>query len=404
MIKSFQKREIYIRKVKPFIDKNIIKVFTGQRRVGKSYMLFQVMDILRKKGVKENQIIYINKELNEFAQLKDHNDLISYIEKKIIEKVNYYLFIDEVQEIENFEKGLDHFFAKRNIDIYCTGSNANMLSGELASVLSGRYIEIKIFGLSYKEFFEFHNLQDDEETFLKYMRYGGLPFLKNLLLEDQIVYDYLRNIYDAILFKDIVKRHAIRNVSFLERLVEFVCDNIGSILSAKKISDFLKSQKINISPNIVMDYLSFLEQAFFVYKLKRKQIRGKKIFEIGEKYYLEDMGLRHSISGYRQTDINKIFENIVFLHLLIAGYTVHVGKDKDREVDFICEKGGNIEYFQVAYLLSEKKTIEREFNNLLDINDNFPKTVISADKYIQGEYKGIKHINIREFLKNVTDK
>jgi hypothetical protein len=153
-----------------------------------------------------------------------------------------------------------------------------------------------------------------------------------------------------------------------------------------------------------MDYLSFLEQAFFVYKLKRKQIRGKKIFEIGEKYYLEDMGLRHSISGYRQTDINKIFENIVFLHLLISGYTVHVGKDKDREVDFICEKGGNIEYFQVAYLLSEKKTIEREFNNLLDINDNFPKTVISADKYIQGEYKGIKHINIREFLKNVTDK
>ncbi|MFH1412724.1 MAG: ATP-binding protein [bacterium] len=397
MIKKYIKRKIYIDKIRPFIDKDIIKVIIGQRRVGKSYFLFQIMDLIKEKDKAAN-IIYINKELNEFDEIKNYQDLLAYIEKNSANKKKNYIFIDEIQDINKFEKALRNLKAKGKYDIYCTGSNAKLLSGELATYLSGRYIEIKIFSLSYIEFLNFHKLKESQDSFLKYIKYGGLPYLMNLELDDDVVYHYLKSIYNTVILKDVVSRYRIRNISFLKNLVEYLADNTGSLVSAKKISDFLKSQKINISPNIILDYLSFLVNAFFVFKVQRFDIQGKKIFEINDKYYFEDLGLRHAIVNYNQVDINKVLENLIFLHLQVLGYNVTVGQLKDKEVDFVCEKQGEKFYIQAAYLITEENK-EREFGNLLAIQDNYPKIVVSMDKLIdKGGYKGIKHMSIRDFL------
>ena len=288
--------------------------------------------------------------------------------------------------------------AEGGYDIYCTGSNAGLLSGELATYLSGRYIEIKVFCLSYIEFLDFHKLKNNTGAFLKYIKYGGLPYLINLKLKDDIVYDYLKNIYNTILFKDVVKRHKIRNIAFLERLTLYLADNTGSLVSAKKISDFLKSQKTNISPNVVLNYLSHLESAFFIFKVRRSEIAGKKIFEIGEKYYFEDLGLRHTLVGYRQTDISKILENLVYIYLKRSGYDITVGIHGKKEIDFVCQKKGERLYVQVAYMITDQRVHDREFGNLLNIKDNFTKIVVSMDEMATGEFKGIRHMHIREFL------
>ncbi len=397
MIKKYIKRKRYLDKIRPFIDKDIIKVIVGQRRVGKSYLLYQIMDAIKKMHQQPN-IIYINKELNKFDKLKNYQDLLVYVRKHSKKSVKNYIFIDEIQDIDEFEKALRDLISSEKYDIYCTGSNSNLLSGELATYLSGRYIEIQVFGLSYREFLIFHKLENKQGSLLKYIKYGGLPYLMHLELDDLIVYDYLKNVYNTILYKDIVSRYKIRNPAFLENLVEYLAENIGNIVSAKKISDFLKSQKINISPNIVINYLSFLSNAFFIFKTVRSDIKGKKIFEINDKYYFEDIGLRHSIIGYKQVDINKVLENLVFLHLRVLGYKVFVGKLGNKEIDFVCEKQGEKNYFQVAYLITEQNK-EREFGNLLSIKDNYPKFVISMDEFISNnKYKGIKHIHIRDFL------
>jgi len=398
MIKSYIKRKIYISKISPFINKDLIKVIVGQRRVGKSCLLFQIMDELKSWGVKKENIVYVNKELHEFDDIKDYRDLLAYIKQKGKSRKKTYLFIDEIQEITQFEKALRSLLAEGKYDIYCTGSNANLLSGELATYLSGRYIEIKIFSLSYQEFLFFHKLKSSKESLLKYIKYGGLPYLVNLELNDAVVYDYLKNIYSTILFKDVVGRHRIRNIDFLERLIDYLADNVGSVVSAKKISDFLKSQKTNISPNVVLNYLSFISEAFFVFKVSRAAISGKKIFEIGEKYYFEDLGLRHSIIDYKQVDIGKVLENLVFLHLKISGFDVKVGKLDNREVDFVCERAGEKIYVQVAYLITDTTVRDREFGNLLAIKDNYPKMVVSMDEMAGGKYKGIEHLNIIDFL------
>ncbi|MFH1829510.1 MAG: ATP-binding protein [Pseudomonadota bacterium] len=398
MIKKYIKRNYYLTKIKPFLDKDIIKVIVGQRRVGKSYMLFQIMDMIKEKH-NAAEIIYINKELHEFEHIQNHKDLINHIEKTAPKKkAKTYLFIDEIQDIQNFEKALRSLKATGKYDIYCTGSNATLLSGELATYLSGRYVEIKVHSLSYLEFLTFHKLKETEESFLKYIKYGGLPYLKHLELTDEVVYDYLRNVNNTILFKDIIARFNIRNVSFLEQLVDYLADNVGSIVSAKKISDFLKSQRINISPNVVLDYLSHLCSTFFIHKVQRTDIRGKKIFEINDKYYFEDLGLRHSIIRYKQTDINKVLENIIYNHLAIAGYDVMVGQLGSKEIDFVCEKGGERTYIQVAYVITDENR-EREFGNLLAIPDNYRKIVISTDSLISDtSFKGVEHVNLRSFI------
>jgi len=376
---------------------NIIKVMVGQRRVGKSVLLKQIAQFIKEQKEDPN-ILYIDKEDLSFEHIRNYQDLVNFAEeKKKADQLNFIL-IDEVQEIESFEKAIRHLQSSNDWDIYITGSNANLLSGELATYLSGRYIEIKVFTLSYQEFLIFHNLPNENQSLLKFFRYGGLPYLKHLALSDEIVFDYLKNIYAAILYKDLIARHNIRNVRFLDKLILFISDNTGSILSAKSINDFLKSQKISISHNVILDYLNYLCQAFFLFRVKRNDIKGKKILEFGEKYYFEDLGIRHAIGGYKNEDINKIIENVVFLHLLVQGYTVTVGKIADREIDFVAEKPNAKIYIQVAFTIPDQKVKDREFGNLLEIKDNFRKIVISMDEIQVDSYQGIEHMHLRKFL------
>jgi predicted AAA+ superfamily ATPase len=397
LIKNYIKRQLYLDQIIPYLDTPLIKVIVGQRRVGKSYILYQLIDYLEEINERIN-IIYINKELYDFDAINDYNDLMLFFQKhKVKDKKNYF-FIDEIQEIVGFEKCLRSIQANNEAEIVITGSNANLLSSELSSFLSGRYIEIKAYGLSYLEFLQFHAFENNETTFYKYLKFGGLPGLIHIPLEENLVYDYLRNIYAAILFKDVVKRNNIRNVSFLENLIKFVGDNVGSLFSAKRISDFLKFQQIKVTPNLVMDYLNFLENAFFIFKVKRSEIVGRKIFEIGEKFYFEDLGLRHSIMGYRQNDINKILENIVFIHLKMAGYQVTIGWENGREIDFVCERNSEKLYVQVAYLITDDQVRDREFGNLLSIQDNYPKLVLSMDRTDGNTFHGIIHKNIIDFI------
>ena len=395
---SYIKRPLYLNKIKPFIDKDVIKVFKGQRRVGKSYLLLQAMDYI-KEIHPQAIIIYINKELDEFWKLKDAQTLLDYVKEKKAEKGKTYLFIDEIQDIQEFEKALRSLLAEGLFDIYCTGSNAKLLSGELATLISGRYIEIEVFGLSYLEFLDFYKVADSDKALENYLHYGGLPFLIHLPMEDAVVYEYLKNIYQTILLKDVVSRFNIRNVAFLERLVRFLGDNIGSLVSSKKISDFLKSQQVNISPQVVLDYLNHIVSACFIYKVSRTDIEGKKVFEVGEKYYFEDIGMRNAIVGYKTTDIGKIMENVCYKHLRVCGYNILVGISGEKEIDFVCEKQGEKVYLQVCYLLSDEKTIEREYGNLLALKDNYPKIVVSMDAVKgQNTYQGIHSFHLREFL------
>jgi len=396
-------RPLYIEKIKPFIGKSLIKVLVGQRRVGKSYLLMQLRDLINTQEP-NTQIIYINKEQNEFSAIKNSDDLFDYLKKNVKENGKVALFIDEIQDIESFEITLRDLGTRKNFDIYCTGSNAYLLSGELATLLSGRYIEIKVFGLSYAEFLIFNKISDSVESFQDYMKFGGLPYLINLSKEIQVAYEYLTSIYNTILLKDVVARFNIRNVKFLENLVGFLSDNLGSIVSSKKISEYLKAQKINISPQVVIDYLGYLESSFLIFKVKRTGIEGKKIFEIGEKYFFEDVGIRNTIVGYKATDIHKILENIVYLHLKMAGYSVSVGVQGNKEIDFIAQKAGDKIYVQVAYMLTNQETINREFDNLLEIADNFPKYVLTMDEIAEtSTYKGIIRMHIKDFCLKILN-
>ena len=397
MNKIYQKRPYYLNKIIPFMGSELIKVLIGQRRVGKSYILFQLIDEIKSKDKKAN-IIYINKEENEYENIINYKDLINYAESRTVKGAKNYLFIDEIQDIENFEKALRHLAAKKMFDIYCTGSNAKLLSSEIATGLSGRYIEIQVHALSYQEFLQFHNLKTSDETFLKYIRYGGLPYIANLELRDEVVYGYLQSIYNTIILKDVVARFKIRNINFLNRLLEYVADNIGSLVSANRISDFLKSQKTKTTPNIVLNYLSYLCSSFIIREVNRADIKGKKIFEINEKYYWEDLGLRNSLVGYKATEIGQMLENLVFLHLSRLGFKINVGQLDNKEIDFVAEKEGRKIYIQVAYLISNKAVKEREFGNLLAIPNNYSKIVVSMDKVIGDDYEGIKHYQAIDFL------
>ena len=390
-------RDGYFEQIEPYIGDSLIKVLIGQRRVGKSFILFQIMEEI-KKNYPTAEIVFIDKEDYLFDSIKNYSDLMQYLQSKKISSNKTFLFIDEVQDIFEFEKALRSLQAKGDYDIYITGSNATLLSGDLATYLSGRYIQIRIFALTYIEFLKFHNLQDNKESLQKYIKYGGMPHLINLRNEERIYYEYLRNVFDTIVLRDVISRYKIRNVNFLYDLIHFLADNTGSVVSAKRISDYLKSQKINLLPKSVLEYLYYLETVFFVERVKRTEIGGRKIFEIGDKFYFEDLGMRHSLIPFQQKDISKVLENLVYHHLRAMKFEVFVGKQNDREIDFVAEKNGKIQYIQVAYLISDNKTHDREFGNLLNIKDNCPKMVISMDEFADGDFKGIEHWNIRKFL------
>lgn len=390
-------RKSYIERIKPFIGKQIIKALTGQRRVGKSYLLFQLIATIRETD--ENaKIIYINFEDLAFSHIKSANELNDYILDNLAPEGKTYVFIDEIQEIQDFERALRSLVLNENIDLYCTGSNANLLSGELATVLSGRFIEIKVYSLSYPEFLIFHMLNDSTKSLEAYLKWGGLPYLIQLPKKEEVIFEYLKNIYTTIIYRDIVQRFSVRNLRFLEQLILFLADNTGSLFSAKKISDFLKSQRINIAPNQVQVYLNHLENAFIVHRVERYDIIGKRLFEIGEKYYFENLGIRNAIWGYRIEDRAKIIENVVYNHLIFRGYSVKVGVLASAEIDFICEKEAEKLYVQVALSINEIQTLNREFGNLLKIKDNYPKLVVTLDDFTGNSYEGIQHQTLQSFL------
>jgi len=390
-------REKYLDKTAPFIDKRLIKVFTGQRRVGKSCVLKQTAEHIKRLD-KKSHAIYIDKEDLSFAGIKSAVDLHDYVKANTKKGAVNCVFIDEIQEIDGFETALRSLLLDKAYDIYCTGSNAMMLSGEISTYLSGRYVEIEVGALSFPEFLQFHRLENGEEALRLYLRYGGLPFLKHLELRDDVAFDYLRGVYNTILYRDIIRRRALRNSVFLENLTHFLADNVGQLFSAQNISAYLKSQASKVSVSQVVNYLRFLTDSYMIRGVRRVDISGKKIFEIGEKYYFEDIGLRNAFWEYRPDDIGKLMENAVFKHLLYRDYDVKVGQIGGSEIDFACQKNGERLYIQVCYLLNSESTIEREFGNLEKIKDNYPKMVVSMDNISANSRNGITHTRLGDFL------
>jgi len=399
MEENLNPREGYIKRIKPFIDKQIIKILTGQRRVGKSYLMKLLIQEIKQQG--EVNVLYIDKEQEQYAHLTDHKQLYDYVKSNLQCDRNNYLFIDEVQEITEFQRCLRSLLNENLCDIYCTGSNAQILSGELATQLAGRYVEFNVHSLSYSEFLQFNQLDDHDESLDLYLTIGGMPYQHHIGTEPAVVFEYLKNVYASILLKDVVSRENIRNVSMLENLVAFLADNTGSLFSAQNISKYLKSQHINLPTQTVINYLRALTNAYFIHKSERAEVNGLKIFEIGEKYFFEDLGIRNCIRGFNfRKDIGKLIENAVFMHLLRSGYQVYTGRDGDREIDFIAEKDGERVYVQACYLLSDEKTIQREFGNLMQIGDHYPKYVVTMDTFNAGTtFKGIRQLHLRQFLK-----
>lgn len=392
-------RPQYTERIAPFIGKNIIKVLTGQRRIGKSFILRQVMEEIRRKDP-EAHIISINKELEQFRDIRTHEDLSHHLKLLLNKPVAHYLFIDEVQEIEGFQFCLRSLLAEEKCDIFCTGSNAQMLSGELATHLAGRSVSFDVHSLSYREFLTFHRLETGQESLKKYLTFGGMPYLAHIGLKADVPFEYLRSVYSTILLKDTVAREKIRNVHFLEDLVAYLADNIGNLFSANNISKFLKSQRVDLSPQVTLNYLRALNNAYLIHRVSRAEVGGMKIFETGEKFYFEDIGISHAIRGFNfRRDVHKVMENAVYLHLIQQGYSVHVGQLKEQEIDFVGDKSGDKLYVQVSLSVADEKTAAREFGNLLAVQDNYPKYVVTFNDMILGDnQEGIRHMNLEEFL------
>jgi predicted AAA+ superfamily ATPase len=393
-------RTIYLDKIRPFYNQPLIKILTGQRRVGKSRMMMQMNTELQKLNP-EGNFIFIDKEKFEFDDIIDYKTLMQYVMAKSEAKKMNYLFIDEVQEIDGFEKALRSLATENNFDIYCTGSNANIFSGNMATYLSGRQIQIEVRSLSFNEFLAFNELPAQKESLFRYLKYGGLPYLMHLPDDDGVINDYLGNILSTILYRDVLGRNQIRDIAFLNNLLKFTADNTGNLLSVRNISDYLKSQRNVKSVSVIQNYLQFLSNACLINSSPKMDIQGMKIFESGEKYYFQDLGIRNFIIGYRAQDITKLIENAVYNQLRLLDYRVFTGKSGDKEIDFIAEKNNERIYLQVTYLLSSEKVFQREFGNLDQINDHYPKYVISADEMpIMNSYRGIKHIKLIDFLTN----
>lgn len=396
-------RSDYTERIERAFGKGVIVALTGQRRVGKSCIMAQVMRHIG--SLPQANVVYLNKEKNEFDGIRDYNDLLGFANGRLSKEKDNYLFIDEIQDIDGFERVLRSLQADDACQIMVTGSNAKMLSSELTTYLSGRHIDYHIHSLGYEEFLLFHKMPDGDEALTAYLQYGGLPQLGRMGLDDrELVDDYLESVYSTILLKDIVERGQIRNVSLLKTLVRFMADNIGKLFSATSIVNFLKGQRVDTSAKVILNYLDLLCDAYIINRVSRYDIHGKRIFELGDKYYFEDLGLRnHIVGGNRSADIEKVMENAVYLHLLRMGYKVYVGQLHKTEIDFVAEKNGSTVYVQVAYLLTSQETINREFGNLKLIDDNHPKYVISLDRMMGSvNADGIRHIYLRDFLKMRT--
>lgn len=394
------RRQSYIDKIEKYLGKETIIVLVGQRRVGKSCILKMIRD--DKMADSDNNVIYIDKEKWQYDAIQTYRDLNEYIEKHWANDKYNYILIDEVQDIEEFERSVRSFRTEPNTDIIITGSNASMLSNELSTLIGGRYKEIYIQSLSYNEFLEFHNLSDNDESLSLYIQYGGMPGLAKIGLEEDDAREYQIDIYHTVLLKDVIMRNQIRNVSFLENLVRFLADNIGKLISANSIAKYMKSQGESITSSVVINYISFLCEAYILHKVNRYDIHGKRVFENNDKFYFEDNGVRNAIAGgTREGDIEKVIENIIYEHLIRLGYQVYVGQLQAGEIDFVCTKPeGQRIYVQASFIIAEQATREREFGNLRSIKDNYPKYVISMTPLLtKNDDDGITHIHLRKFLR-----
>ena len=395
------KRDNYLKRIIDAKDTEFIKVITGVRRSGKSTLLLMFKDYLLKEKIKEENIIYINFESAKYDDIKNYKDLYKYVEKKI-KKDKVYLLLDEVQNVEAFEKAINAFKVDFDIDIYMTGSNAYLLSSELSTLLSGRYIEIKMYPLSFKEYLIFNNYDNNNllDKFNEYLKYGGLPAITLIKNNNELVLSYLNDIYNTIVKKDIIDRNKIKDTALLENIIKYLANNIGSQISSTKISDYLNSNKIipNSNHQTIDNYLNMLEKSFIIYKADRSDIKSKAILKTLGKYYIADIGIRNVIIGYRNIDEEQLLKNVVYLELLRRGYKVSIGKISEYEVDFVAENPNNIKYFQVTKSLINEDVKTREIRSLESINDNYEKIILTMDKTINNDFNGIKVLNIIDWL------
>ena len=393
-------RQNYLNKIEKYLGKDTIIVLTGQRRVGKSYTLRMLRDIKSKD--ESNNVIYVDKEKKCFDHIKTYQDLNAYIDTHYQSGKMNYILVDEIQEILEFERTVRSYITEPDAEVVVTGSNANMLSKELSTIIGGRYKEIYVQSLNYKEFLQFHNLHDSDDALSKYIQFGGLPGLVKIGLDEDDAIEYQKDVLSTVLLKDVISRNNIRNVPFLEKMTNFIADNIGKIVSATSISKFMKSQGTNVSPDTIIDYAQYLEDAYIIHKVNRYDIHGKRLFESNDKFYFEDHGLRNAqAEGTREGDIEKVIENIIYQHLVSLGYKVNVGQLQAGEIDFVCTKkaGAKRIYIQAAYIVADSETREREFGNLHNIKDNYPKYVVSMTPLVtRNDDNGITHLHLRNFL------
>lgn len=396
-------RPNYLAQLKPFINQPLIKIITGIRRSGKSTVLKLLQDELVQQGIEQSQIIYMNFESFAFNDYKTAEKMYQFVQNKITDSKKYYLLLDEIQEVNDWEKAVNAFMVDFNVDLYITGSNSHLLSSELATYLAGRYIEISIFTLSFAEYLTFkqtysHQAPNERLLWHDYIQKGGFPIVHITDYTMETVYKIVQDIYSSVILRDTVQRHKIRDVEVLERVIKYAFDNIGNTFSGKNVADYFKSQMRKVDVNTVYNYLTALESAFILHRVERFDIKGKEILKTQEKFYLGDISLLYATMGFKQTFISGVLENIVFLELKRRGYHVYIGKLNQQEIDFIAEKQGQKIYIQVAYKLESEQTILREFSPLLDIADNYPKFVITMDEFWQENRDGIQHLYITDFL------
>lgn len=396
---KIQLRQTYIDKIENYLGKDFIIVLVGQRRVGKSYTLKMIRDLKGQDG--NNNIIYIDKEKAEFDFIKTYQDLNEYIKSKYVRGKMNYILVDEIQDIEQFERTVRSYYSEPDAEVIITGSNAKMLSGDLSTLIGGRYKEIYIQSLSYKEFLQFHSLEDNDDSLAKYIQYGGLPGLVRIGLDEEDAREYQKDIYNTVLLKDVIIRNKIRNVVFLENLTHFLADSVGKLISANSIAKFMKSQGQSITSTTIIEYTKYLVEAYILQKVNRYDIHGKKLFESNDKYYFEDHGVRNAlVGGRREGDIEKIIENIIYQQLIRLGYEVTVGQLQAGEIDFVCtQKGGKRIYIQASFMIIDDATRDREFGSLESVKDNYPKYVISMTPLVtKSDSNGITHLGLRTFL------
>ncbi len=398
-----QARPNYINAIKKFIDKEQVKVITGIRRSGKSTVLRLLREELLLYGVNDKHIIELNFESFACSDLQDARSLYTHIQSKIEAKERYYLLLDEIQEVKEWEKAVNSMLVDFNMDIYITGSNSHLLSSELSTYLAGRYVEIPVYTLSFREFLDFrdnyfNDRSDARNQFLTYLRLGGFPVIHTADYSQEAAYRVVYDIYSSVILRDTVQRYNIRDVELLERVVKYAFDNIGNTFSGKNVADYFKSQQRKVDINTVYNYLNALEGAFILHRVSRYDIKGREILKTQEKYYAGDISLIYATMGRRDRMIGGILENIVYLELKRRGYQVFIGKLETREIDFVAERAGEKIYVQVTYKLENEQTAEREFGNLMSINDQYPKYVVSMDEFWEESVGGVRHFYIADFL------